>query len=173
MGYKIDKRTTIDHTHGMLKGGPLCKCPGCALERNQARGLDTLMPLRTQQDVRGNPLEIGTRVAFNYSGDTAIGVITAITGGYFSIERETHPKNDHKVSKVKKATSMLAIYEGEDKGVDVPSLMQEIGDLRTEARSQRVLLSKIADAWDLSEVEIYLEEQYGEDWKDKIGNHTT
>lgn len=177
MGYKIDARKTVKHTYGKLSGGPLCACMACATERNMVRrsNVPTSTP-KVPLDARGNPLVTGTRVAYNYSGDTAIGVIVGDEGGFFQIQRETHLKNGKTLSKVRKATSMLAIYEKDvpdTQDLDLGAILQEISDLRVEAHTHKELFSKIADAWDLSEVEIFLEEKYGHDWKEKLGHPAT
>lgn len=131
-------------------------------------------PVRLYTDTRGHTLTVGTRVAFNYSGNVAIGVIEHITpGGEFHIRRETHitssiysskPKNT--LSAVKNAASLIAINEVEDvKKVSTKMRNQALEDF---GNANKKLMIAIRDAWDLGDVHLTMEEMFGKDWAENL-----
>lgn len=125
--------------------------------------------VRVRQDARGVDLLVGTRVAFNYSGQVAIGVIEKITPNEYHIKRETHTTGygtSNPVSKVKNAYSILAINEV----ADVEAARRELQRQAREdyATANKDFLKMIANAWDLDDILLGVEEKYGKDWKDKL-----
>lgn len=85
------------------------------------------------KDLRGTELRVGQVVCYNFSGQIARGVITALTEGEYEdtgfgwqrrlkkpmiVVRRTHPtnfqRNGNPVSKVRDATSVMVIFEEED-----------------------------------------------------------
>lgn len=120
------------------------------------------------KDARGHDLVVGTRVAYNYSGMVAIGVIEHITGSEYHIRRETHigASTQNTLSKVKHQSSLLAINEVEDVEKARRILRQEA--LADFATANKEFLKKIRDAWDLDDVMMHCEEQFGENWRDNL-----
>lgn len=124
---------------------------------------------RVVNDARGTTITVGTRVAFNYSGDIAVGVVEKITGTEFHIRRETHLTGyyaTNPISKVRKVSSLLAIFEIEDIEKATKELRKQVLD--DFANANKELFRVVADAWDLHEVELYLEERYGKNWKEQV-----
>ena len=70
------------------------------------------------KDCRGTILEVGQKVAYNYSGSVAYGEILKITSSVIHIWRfAPHPNGmytSNNVSKVKRPTGMMVIFEPED-----------------------------------------------------------
>lgn len=84
------------------------------------------------KDARGNPVVVGSRVAYNYSGDVATGTVTNITPSNVKIERDAEwtnrityvherdgtikphiaPSTVPEYSNVKNRRGIIVIYEG-------------------------------------------------------------
>lgn len=126
------------------------------------------MIVQTMIDIRGRQLVEGVRVAFNYSGDLAIGTITKVQGGTFHIKRETHANHSNPISKVKNARSLVAIVEAKD----VERTSREIRNqsLQDWADANGRILRLIDEAWDLHDLILSIEELFGEDWREQISN---
>lgn len=122
----------------------------------------------------------GSRVAYNYSGDVATGVVEKITsGGEFHILRDEEFHGTNPISKVKRAGSVLVIHESESirkQIIERRDRMEADYDLRLsyavsklEAREKKIqekttaLIETVRDAWDVDEVKMKLVELFGED----------
>lgn len=132
---------------------------------------------RIHKDALGNYLTVGTRVAFNYSGDVATGEIVKITSEYH-IKRDAGFHGSNPISKVKRPYSLLVIHDsGTQKAIN-DALARQYDSLtidatrmidKEEERTKRVkgkltnLIHVIADAWDLDEVRLHVKEVFGED----------
>jgi hypothetical protein len=130
-----------------------------------------------KKDSLGRSLEPGVRVAFNYSGNVASGTIEKITPSEIHILRdEGFSGGTNRISKVKNARSCLVLH-----GANVTSALNEQMAM-LEARSTQAeaelrgkynerlitlkdqltdIICKIGDAWDLDEVQMFVEERYG------------
>jgi len=129
-----------------------------------------------KKDARGQEIQVGTRVAFNYSGSVAIGTIEKITpSGEFHIRRETHagmrwgqvPANT--LSKVKNVNNLIAINEVEDieqKARDHRNqILQEYNKVPdavayTAQKEAFNFLKMVREAWDLDDLKMALEELF-------------
>lgn len=65
-----------------------------------------------RKDLRGTLIEVGSRVAFNYSGNVASGVVEKLTASEIHILRDTDYYGSNPISKIKNASGVLVIYEG-------------------------------------------------------------
>lgn len=132
-----------------------------------------------RKDLRGTPIEVGSRVAYNYSGDVATGVVIKITGSEIQIQRDPEYYGTNPISKVKRSSSVLVIHEqGSTEIARLNKLTLEIDRERTDALRKEVraefranamreklslLITKISDAWSVDEIQVLVEDLFGRD----------
>ena len=125
------------------------------------------MPKPHQKDSRGQEIDIGTRVAFNYSGSIAIGTVEKVLPGTYHIRRETHLSGyggHNPISKVRNIRNLIAINEVDDIAKKSHEhrleVLQDAGKLESVIVEVE-LLQLIKDAWDIDDLKMALEERYG------------
>lgn len=132
------------------------------------------------KDARGNIFQPGSRVAFNYSGDVATGVLEHITpGGEFHIRRDPEYVGANPISKVKRFRSLVVIFESQkirDQIVDLRVEMKEYYQSLLDSALQKLekredklkedylaLIKAVREAGDVDDVTFWLTERFGED----------
>lgn len=137
-----------------------------------------------RKDLRGTLIEVGSRVAFNYSGNVASGVVEKLTASEIHILRDTDYYGSNPISKIKNASGVLVIYEGStrDEINRLNKLTLEIDRERAaairkqvwaETRSNAVcekltqLIVCISDAYSVDEIQLLVEDLFGRDALDE------
>lgn len=134
---------------------------------------------KTRTDRRGNTIEAGARVAYNYSGDVASGTVVKVTNSEIHIERDSEFHGTNPISRVKRPEGVLVIHEGGAVKDQIARIKADQISLREayvaqethklEEREDRIklkltaLIEIIGDAWDLDEVKMRVEEMFGPD----------
>lgn len=126
-----------------------------------------------KKDSAGTFINVGDRVAFNYSGDVALGTVTKIASDII-IERDKNFGGTNPISRVKNGRSVLIIETKENlealglvplSQVDeqnnaLSKAVQQIGALEIQ---RLALFEIIKDAFSVDEIKIWIEEVYGKE----------
>lgn len=139
--------------------------------------------MRERKDRKGNIIEPGVRVAFNYSGDVATGIVEKLTPSEIHIRRDSDWHGNNPISKVKRDMSVCVIFEDDyvkllDSAVNkaVAAQTKMLHDQREKLEQSRIesdefldqakknfadIINVVRKAWDLDEIKLYVEEKFG------------
>lgn len=148
-------------------------------DRNQLKERldDTLIDKRRHTNIRkdrlGNKIVPGIRVAFNYSGEVASGIVEKITGTETHIKRDEGFGGKNPISKVKNASSILVLNDEQEQELLIAyrdsydELKKQWDESFTEQeaalkRKYAAFIADLRNAWDIDEAKMLVEHHFGD-----------